>query len=142
MFPDVPFSCPTRVTRDRPFQSPMDSGSSVPAQLVPGKAQGSRNVSIQVVSTPRVLDIIIVLIIVVVLVVALGYSSQFLALLNAKAAVAAAGGVELTDMQVVFRSMSTAVIVITVLMLVAILAGFIASAVQMANQPAPQQQYP
>jgi hypothetical protein len=67
------------------------------------------------------MDVLIVVIIVVVLATALGYSSQFLTLLNNTEV--------LTESQAVFRSMSIAVIVITTLLLALLLAGFIWTAV-------------
>jgi ABC-type Na+ efflux pump permease subunit len=81
------------------------------------------------------LDIIIVLVIVVVLVVALGYSSQFLELLNSGKSEALSRLVS-GDMRETFRSMNIAVVVITVILLAAIISAFIASAVKSSETAA------
>lgn len=101
----------------------------LPSDSTPAK------MTVEVVSSPRMLDIIIVLVIVVVLVVALGYSSQFLELLNSGKSEALSRLVS-GDMRETFRSMNIAVVVITVILLAAIISAFIASAVKSSETAA------
>jgi hypothetical protein len=78
------------------------------------------------VGRPRMMDVLVMVVIVVVLATALGYSSQFLTLLN--------NSDTLTPTQSVFKSMNVAVVVITTLLLAMIIAGFIWSAVVGSRQ--------